>query len=83
MTKPFPLYDDLVELCDVVIAMGAGAFRGTGDISIEQDAKGSDEEEEEGYEGLAMSEELAISEDWDIEEPLVHLISSVLRILDK
>ena len=29
MTKHLPLYDKLVELCDAVIAMGAGAFRGT------------------------------------------------------
>ena len=38
MTKPFPLNDNLAELCNTVIAMGVGAFRGTGDTSNEQDA---------------------------------------------
>jgi len=28
MTKPFPLYDDLAELCNAVIVTGAGSFRG-------------------------------------------------------
>ena len=42
MTKPFLLYDDLTELCDAVIVIGAGEFRGTGDTSNEQDAEGSD-----------------------------------------
>src|SRR5882724_6901422 len=54
MTKPFPLYNDLVELCDAVIATGAGAFRGTGDTSTEQDAEGSDVEGEELYEERAV-----------------------------
>jgi len=50
MTKPFPLYDDLVELCDTVIVTGVRAFRGTGDTSNEWDAEGSDVEEKELYE---------------------------------
>ena len=29
MTKEFPLYDELVELCDTIIVTGAGEFRGT------------------------------------------------------
>jgi len=79
MTKLFPLYDDLVELCDAVIAMGAGAFRGTGDTSTEQDAEGSDVEGEELYEEWAVhvkrpiSQEQAGLEGWDIEEPMVCL----------
>jgi len=47
MTKPFPLYDDLAELCDAVIATGAGAFRGTvgtDEGMSEPDAHGSDGE---------------------------------------
>jgi len=27
ITKPFPLYDDIADLCDTVTATGAGAFR--------------------------------------------------------
>ena len=58
MTKSSPLFDDLAELCNVVIVMGVGAFRGTGETSNEQDAEGSDEEEEEeeDYEEWAISE---------------------------
>jgi len=94
MTKSFPLFDDLVELCDVVIVMGVGVFRGTGDTSNEQDAEGS-AEEEEGYEEWAISIELAgsqdpassaemaVSEDWDIDEPMVCLISFTLCWLMK
>ena len=69
--------------------MGAGAFRGTGDTLIKRDAEGSDEVEEEAYEEWAVSEEpagseeLAVSEDWDIDEPLVRLISSTLSWLMK
>jgi len=74
MTRPFPLYDDLVELCDAVIAIGVGAFTGTGDTSNERDAEGSDEEEEEVYQDRAISEGPAVSEDWDLEEPTVRLI---------
>ena len=74
MVRPFWLYNNLVELCDAVIAMGAGAFRGTSDTSHEWDAEGSDEEGEEVYQDGAISEELAVSEDWDLEEPMVHLI---------
>jgi len=74
MTKPFLLYNNLAELCDaVVIMMGAGAFRGTGDTSNEQDAEGSDVEGEELY------VEWAGSEDWDIEEPMVCLLGSSLN----
>ena len=29
ISKPFPLYKDIADLCDSVMAMGAGAFRGT------------------------------------------------------
>ena len=54
MTKLFPLYDNLVELCNAVIATGAGAFRGTGDTSNEQDDEGSDLEGEELYEEWAI-----------------------------
>jgi len=75
MSKPFPLFDDLVELCDAVIAMGVGEFRGTGDSFNEEDGEGS--VEEEGY------EEPAVSEDWDINDPVVHLISFTLFWLMK
>jgi len=40
MNKPFPLYDDLVALCNVVIATRVGAFRGTCDGSSDHDAEG-------------------------------------------
>ena len=45
MHKPFPLYDDIVELCDAMIEMGAGAFRGTGgtgDVSVTHYVEGSE-----------------------------------------
>src|SRR5882724_2579773 len=77
MTKSFPLFDDLAELCDVVIATGVGAFNGTGDTLNEQDAEGSDDDEEEDY------KEPAVSKDWDIDEPMVHLISFTLCWLVK
>jgi len=54
MTKPFLLYDDLVELCNTVMVTGVGALRGTGDTSNEWDAEGSDVEEEELYEKQAV-----------------------------
>ena len=79
MTKPFLLYDNLAELCDVVIAIGVGAFRGTGDTSTEQDTEGSDVEGEELYEEQtihvkwAIPQEWAGSEDRDIEESMVCL----------
>ena len=94
MTKSFSLFDDLAELCNAVIMMGVGAFRGTGDTSNEQDA-GDSVEEEEGYEEWAISIELAgsqdpassaemaVSEDWDIDEPMVCLISFTLCWLMK
>ena len=75
MTKPFPFFDNLAELCDAVIMTGVGAFRGTGDSSNEQDAEGSVEEED--------YEEQAVSEDWDIDEPMVCLISFTLCWLMK
>ncbi|KAF8575045.1 hypothetical protein K439DRAFT_1623876 [Ramaria rubella] len=40
--KPFPLYDDIAELCDDVIATGAGVFHGTGPTG--DDASDGDEE---------------------------------------
>ena len=81
MGKPFPLFEDLVELFDAVIATGGGAFRGTGNSFNEEDGEGSIEE---GYEELAGSEEPAgsvepaVSEDWDIDDPVVCLISFTL-----
>src|SRR5882724_12943888 len=82
MTKTFPLFDNLAELCDAVIMTGVGAFRGTGDSSNEQDAKGSVEEEDDyeeqavstepaSSEDLASSAETAVSEDWDTDDPMV------------
>src|SRR5882724_7188528 len=56
MTKVFPLFDDMEELCDDVIATGTGAFRATGESSSEQDANGSEEGGEEGRGGLSGSE---------------------------
>jgi len=64
-----------------------GAFRGTGD-SLMNRMLGSVEEEED-YEKpaisgrAAVSEELAVSEDWDIDEPMVHLFHSLLCWLMK
>jgi len=56
MTKAFPLFDDMAELCDDVIATGTGGFRATGEASSEQDANGSEEGDEEGRGGLSGSE---------------------------
>jgi len=44
ITKAFPCYEQIVELCDVTMATGAGAFRGmvgTDEGWSEQDAHGS------------------------------------------
>jgi len=60
MVRPFLLYDDHAELCDAVITMGVGEFRGTGDTSNEWDAEGSDEEGKEVYQDGAISEEPAV-----------------------
>jgi len=46
MTKPFLIYDDLVALCNAVIATGVGTFRGTCDGSSDCDAEGSEEDED-------------------------------------
>ena len=46
MNKLFPLYDDLVALCDAVIATRVGTFRGTHDGSTDCDAEGSEQDED-------------------------------------
>ena len=46
MNKLFPLYDDLVALCDAVIATVVGTFRGTCDGSSDCDAEGSEANED-------------------------------------
>ena len=45
MNKPFPLYDNLVALCNAVIETGVGAFRGTCHGSSDHDAEGSEDDE--------------------------------------
>jgi len=54
MTKAFPLFDDMAELCDDVLPLVL-AFRATGEASSEQDANGS-EEGDEGREVYLASE---------------------------
>ena len=56
MTKVFPLFDDIVELCDDAIETGTGEFWVTGQASSEQDADGSGEGDEEGRGTLSSSE---------------------------
>ena len=74
--------------------MGHNTFRGTSDTSNEQDAESSIEEEEDyeewavstesaGSQELAGFVEMAVSEDWDIDELVVHLISFTLYWLMK
>ena len=85
MTKAFPLYDDMAELCDAVITKGAGAFRGTGNVSTLNFGEGSEEDEEDLYEVQAIhgkqpiSHKRAVSEDWDIEEPMVRHLGCCLN----
>src|SRR5882724_9838468 len=56
MTKAFPLYDELAELCDAVIATGAGAFRGTVGTDEGMSEHGSDGETG-GWEDFSSGQE--------------------------
>jgi len=44
MNKLFPLYDNLVGLCNAVIVTGVSAFRGTCHGSSDHDAEGSEDD---------------------------------------
>ena len=57
MIKPFPLYDDLVALCNMVIVTWVGTFRGACNGSNDHDAKGS-EDDEDGVDWPASEEEI-------------------------
>jgi len=48
ITKPFPLYDDLMDLCHSVIATGSGDFRDTCGLEYGSSEQADESEEDQG-----------------------------------